>query len=282
MKSLNVGLASIGFVVLAGSVQAGNPQAQDFAACKDMFPNATVPEAASENVQNLCKVAGKQPIFAIRYNTDLKIPNWVAHKMTPAEAKGQTKRKRPKFTPDPDIIKADQAVDKSYKKSGYSRGHIVSAADMSWSLASYNDTFYFSNVVPQLQKFNAGVWLGMESKLRKIVKAKNQDIWDFSGVYGKVKSQTIIGTYPNNPTVPKCYYKIFVAQDATTKKHKVLAALYEWNDFTKQKTWAKSVTSLAQVNMRTGIDFLKGVPLEASYDAEFWGVPMPQNIGDCS
>jgi len=259
-----------------------NAIAQDFTACKAMFPGGIVPKPASRTVQNLCKITDNKAIFAIRFDTTRKTPNWLAHKLSPAEANGQTKRKRPKFSPDPDIISADQAIDKSYVKSGFSRGHIVPAADMSWSLASYKDTFRFSNVVPQMQRFNAGVWLGMEDKLRKLVKARNVDIWDFSGVYGQVQTEPSIGKYPNDPVVPKCFYKIFVAKDKDSQKYKVMTALYHWDDYTKLKTWAKSVTSLARVKMRTGIDFLEGLALEDTYDATFWGVKMPQNIGDCA
>lgn len=277
MKRLNMAIFSMAFIILASRAQA-----QDFSACLNMFPNQVIPKAASNTVQDLCKIVDGQAIFAIRYDTNRKIPNWAAHKLTPAEAKGQTKHTRPKFTPDPDIIRADQAVDKSYVKSGFSRGHIVSAADMSWSEASFKDTFHFSNVVPQKQKFNAGVWLGMEATLRKLVKAKDQDIWDFSGVYGQIETPATVGKSPNDPVVPKCYYKIFVAQDSTTKRYKVLAALYHWDDDSKLKTWVKSVTSLAQIKRRTGIDFLNDVPLEANYDPNFWGVVMPENKGDCS
>jgi len=275
-------ILSLGIVWLSLVVLATDSRADGFSACLDQFPGKAVPKPFSSTVQDLCKFADGQDIFAVRYDTTRKTPNWTVHKLTPAEANGQTKRNRPKFKTDPDIETDKQAIDDSYKGSGYSRGHIVAAADMSWNLKAYKTTFLFSNVVPQKQTFNAGVWLGMEKELRSLVKSKNIDIWGYSGVYGQVHIQPTIGTPPNAPVVPQCFYKIFVTQNKGNKKYKAIAALYHWDDYSQQKTWAKSITTLDQIKKRSGIHFLDGLDLEDSYDASFWGAPMPQTITDCS
>jgi len=236
-------------------------------------------------VQDLCKDADGTPIFAVRFDTTRKTPNWTAHSLSPeqmAKIKANSgKSKRPKFSPDPNLAGDAQALDKSYRKSGFSRGHIVPANDMSWSKTSYDATFHLSNVVPQKQTFNAGTWLGAEDAFRKYVKAKNVTMWNFSGVYGVVDSEPTIGVDPNNPTVPKCYYKVITAPQGAGEPYKVLALLFSWDDFGKRKTWVNAVTTLDVVEQRTGIDFLKGVSVEPDYDADYWGMPMPEKPGDC-
>jgi len=242
----------------------------------------------------VCKQADGQALFAIRYDTTRKTPNWAAHVLTPQRMAQITANsgtmKRPKFTPDADIAVDDQAVDKSYVKSGFSRGHIVPANDMSWSKAAYDTTFHFSNVAPQKQTFNAGTWLGEEDAFRTYVKAKGTPMWVFSGVYGAVEDDPatpdeiegpIIGTAPYTPNVPKCYYKIVVARPDPNAPYKVLSTLFDWNDFGKRKTWVNSITTLETVEARSGIDFLKGLAVESAYDSAYWAQEMPAFPGDC-
>jgi len=282
----------------AGGFEADGLGVDGFAACAGMFPGGVVPTAQSKTVQDLCKQlseqAGGQALFAICYDTTRKTPNWTAHVLTP-DLMGQITAnsgtmKRPKFTPDAQITTDDQAVDKSYVKSGYARGHIVPANDMSWDKAAYNATFHFSNVVPQKQHFNAGTWLGEEDAFRKYVASKNTPMWVFSGVYATVedapatpgeKEGPTIGSAPNTPIVPKCFYKIVVAQPQPNGPYKVLASLFDWNDYGKRATWVNSITTLQAVESRTGINFLKGLNVETTHDSAYWGNDMPDTPGDC-
>gem|GEM_PF-1331590 len=270
-----------------------------FTACRDQFPGDSVPqahvsEAKSQTIQDLCKRADGQSLFAIRYDTTRKTPTWTVHKLTPdlmAQIKANSGvQKRPRFTPDEAIEVDLQAIDRSYVRSVYARGHIVPANDMSWSKAAYDTTFHFSNVVPQKQTFNAGTWLGEEEAFRTYVATKNMPMWVYSGVYGtneddpqteNVTEGPTTGKAPNAPTVPTCFYKIIVAAPETGQPYKVLASLFRWNDYGKRKTWVESVSTLKTIQTRTGINFLAGLPLEADFDAAFWGVTMPETPSDC-
>ena len=277
----------------ASSLGPDNHGAGGFAACAGMFPGGVVPAPQSRTVLDLCKQAGEQALFAIRYDTTRKPPNWTAHVLTPNLMSQITANsgamKRPKFTPDAQITADDQAVDKSYVKSGYARGHIVPANDMSWDKAAYDSTFHFSNVAPQKQTFNAGTWLGEEAAFRTYVKTKNTPMWVFSGVYGAVeddpatpaKEGPTIGSTPNTPNVPKCFYKIIVAQPDPNGPYKVLASIFDWNDYGKRNTWVNSITTLQAVESRTGIDFFKGLNVETTHDSAYWGNDMPDTPGDC-
>ncbi|OEJ65360.1 hypothetical protein BEN30_14675 [Magnetovibrio blakemorei] len=294
MSAMALNHQAFGGERVLGPENAAPPVPAPFAACQDQFPGNTVPKAKSQTIQDLCKLADGQPLFAIRYDTARKIPTWTVHKLTPdlmAQIKANSGvLKRPKFTPD-EAIKADlQAIDKNYVRSGYARGHIVPANDMSWSKAAYDTTFHFSNVVPQKQTFNAGTWLGEEDAFRTYVAAKNVPMWIYSGVFGTNKDDPetknvtegpTIGTAPNAPIVPTCFYKIIVAAPEEGQPYKVLASLFRWNDYGKRNTWVESVSTLKTIQTRSGIDFLGGLPLEADFDATFWGVKMPETPGDC-
>jgi len=270
------------FAVMCMVSSVALARTQDFADCTDQFPGGIVPNAASSTIMDLCKVADGKAIFAVRFDTTRKTPNWAVHKLSRQDFDKLSSRKRPRFFPDSNVPANDQATDKSYTHSGYSRGHLVPAYDMSWHADAYHATFNLTNVVPQKQRFNAGTWLGMEAKLRNLVKDKNVTIWDFSGVYGQIQAEPTIGTEPHSPVVPKCYYKVIVTQTKADGPYKVLAALFHWNDFGKQKTWIKSITSLDHVQQRSGINFLQGLVIESPYDADFWEVAMPNSLADCA
>jgi len=275
-------------------IEAGGSEEGGFVACAGMFPGGVIPAPQSQTVLDLCKQAGGQVLFAIRYDTTRKTPHWTAHVLTPERMSQITANsgtmKRPQFTPDSQIPPDDQAIDKSYVKSGYARGHLVPANDMSWDIAAYDATFHFSNVAPQKQRFNAGTWLGEEDAFRKYVKAKNTPMWVFSGVYGTVEDDPAtpdthegptIGMSPNAPNVPKCFYKIVVAHPDPNGPYKVLASLFDWNDYGKRATWVNVITTLQVVETRTGIDFLKGLNVENTHDSAYWGNDIPDTPGDC-
>lgn len=55
-----------------------------------------------------------------------------------------------------------------YAKSGYDKGHLVPAEDMSWSKESLLSTFNYVNCVPQTSKLNRGKWRVEELKVHKL------------------------------------------------------------------------------------------------------------------
>jgi len=257
------------------------PSHNNFQKCLDIFPNRIVPTSISKTIIDMCKFASHKAIFAVRFDTTRKTPNWAVHKLIAQDIQNFAKRKRPRFFQDKSLEAKHQALDASYTHSGFSRGHIVPAYDMSWNRDAYKATFNLTNVVPQKQAFNAGPWLGMENAFRDLVRRKNTTIWDISGVYGEIKDKPVIGASPHAPTAPKCFYKIFIAKERGVPRFKVLAALFTWNDFGKRKTWHNSLTTLDQIQNRTGINFLQNIPVENSFDAQYWGVSAPQKPADC-
>lgn len=104
-------------------------------------------------------------------------------------------------------------------------------------------------------------------------------------MYGVAPGMPTLKDRPGNATVPKCFYKIVVAQtDAPggEKAYKAISAVFVNDDHDrKQKTWGRYLTTLERIEARTGIDFLAGLNIEAQYDADYWGVVMPEMPADC-
>ena len=105
--------------------------------------------------------------YTTSYNTNWLIPNWVVYDLTKKEVHGAFKSPKKLFEPDPQV-KGRSAQHSDYTNSGYSRGHMAPAADMKWSEQAMLESFYLSNVCPQLAELNAGVWEHLEKRCRAL------------------------------------------------------------------------------------------------------------------
>ena len=107
-------------------------------------------QAAAGFTQDPSKVA-----FSVSYDSDLKLPWWVAYSLTKEETYGYAKRGGKQFHQDT-RAHIHQAEYYDYKGSGWTKGHMAPAADFKWSDAAMDDTFNFTNVCPQAEALNAG------------------------------------------------------------------------------------------------------------------------------
>ena len=105
--------------------------------------------------------------YALIHDNDTKAATWVAQRMTTARLATVVKR-QDRFIPDPDIPKGSRAELDDYRGSGYDRGHMAPAADMRWSAQAMRESFYLSNMAPQVGVgLNRGLWSDLESMIRR-------------------------------------------------------------------------------------------------------------------
>ena len=102
--------------------------------------------------------------FTLSYDTAHKQARWVAYNHTLEKTKAKVKR-YDKFQIDPNLM-YPQATNSDYLKSGYDRGHLAPAADMAYSDITMIESFYFTNMSPQIPGFNRGIWKRLEELMR--------------------------------------------------------------------------------------------------------------------
>lgn len=73
------------------------------------------------------------------------------------------------YPADPELPEKYQFSVDPYKFSGYDHGHICPSADRLRSTDCNYQTFFITNMQPQYNKFNAGLWQEMESDVRNWV-----------------------------------------------------------------------------------------------------------------
>ena len=183
--------------------------------------------------------------YSLLYNEKYKQANWVAYELTREETNKIVERSN-KFISDPQINSVNN-FDKDYKASGYDRGHLAPAADMGWSASSMTESFYYSNMSPQLPGFNRGIWKKLEELVRTWA-IENKAVYVVTGPV-LAKGLPTIGY--NKIAVPNYYYKVIL--DYQKPNIKGIGFILP-NESSKSllQNYAVSIDSVEKV---TGIDF---------------------------
>lgn len=150
-------------------------------------------------------------------------PHWVVEHITPASlAMREGDRKGSSFLEDPSIPEKFQAKLKDYFRSGYDRGHQVPAADCKWSQRAMDETFYLSNMCPQVgEGFNRDYWAHFEDFCRRLTD-RYPSVRIVTGPLYLPKRDPQDGKWyvkyemignPPNVAVPTHFYKVIFAEE---------------------------------------------------------------------
>ncbi len=150
--------------------------------------------------------------YGFVYDETHEQAKWIAYCLTKSEAMGVLERSD-NFKEDP-LVKSGTATDIDYAKSGYDRGHLAPAADMRWSVQSMEESFFYSNMSPQLPSFNRGIWKKLEEEVRDWAVTLDSILI----VTGPVLSADLPKIGMNKVSVPKYYFKAIVDLKGTHSK----------------------------------------------------------------
>ncbi|KAM3428828.1 hypothetical protein MY4824_008588 [Beauveria thailandica] len=157
------------------------------------------------------------------YDRRTRNPHWVAEHITAASlARREADRKHSVFLEDPAIPPAFRAGLKDYFRSGYDRGHQVPAADAKWSQQAMDETFYLSNMCPQVgEGFNRDYWAHFEDFCRRLT-VRYPSVRVVTGPLYLPRKDPVddkwyvryemIGS-PPSVAVPTHFYKVIFAED---------------------------------------------------------------------
>ena len=206
--------------------------------------------------------------YALSYDEKHEQAEWVAYELTKKSIQVKNVKRTNDFRPDPKV-KTRSANDNDYRGSGYDRGHMVPAADMAFSEEAMSETFFMSNISPQVRAFNQGIWRELEEYTRDWA-------YDFKHLY--VVSGAIFDKRPNRigntgVSIPKAYYKVLL--DLAEPEKKAIGFLFP-NEVSYERinTFA---TSIDEIEAKTGIDFFPELleddlesKLESEFDMNLW------------
>lgn len=160
--------------------------------------------------QKIDKIINKE-IYTSYYSNSLKVPLYVVYYLS--NGGGNYSRAKLRF-----IEEKNTAKNSDYSKSGYDRGHLVSAEDFAYDYRKQSLTFSYYNCFPQTQSLNRGSWKVWETTIRNESKRWPLKIF-IGGIYGQKKIRGRIG-------IPDYCWKVVYNQ----KSGLILHALIFSND----------------------------------------------------
>ena len=219
--------------------------------------------------------------YCIGYNSILKASSWTAFKWYNNFSSNNKNWNRNRwkqgetfngyggtgdpFQPDPVLPESIRTNYNDYSGSGYQRGHLLGSADRLNSKEANGQTFYLSNIHPQLAGFNEqGIWYNLENFLRN-----SYDTSTFRDTLYVVKGGTISeGNYrmvgSNNKLVcPKYFYMAILSFAKKHAQHNGgYSAIAFWMEHQANidAVSSKYVITIDELEKRTGIDFFCNLP----------------------
>jgi endonuclease G len=200
-------------------------------------PVSKVPDKQS---QYMCKTG-----YALHYVYNNKLSEYAVEKVTRESIAGNFPRKD-EFREDPELPIQYRATLKDYTGSGYDRGHMAPAADLNSSAQAMSESFYLSNMMPQVPGNNRGIWKYAETYTRSWADA-------FGVIY------VITGTIVDNNSkeigtgvkVPSFIYKIVYVPST----NKSISLLFP-NEKLPVEDIPKYIVSIHEIEQFTGLVFL--------------------------
>ncbi|PQE08191.1 mitochondrial nuclease protein [Rutstroemia sp. NJR-2017a WRK4] len=205
------------------------------------------------------------------FDRRLRNPSWVAEHITPASLALQNgDRKHSYFVEDPSVPEKFRGKLKDYSRSGYDRGHQVPAADAKWSQEAMNDTFFLTNMCPQVgEGFNRDYWAHFEDFCRRLT-TRYPSVRIVTGpLYLPKRDPTdgkwrvtyeVIGN-PPNIAVPTHFYKVIFAEDGTTAGPVAVGAFVLPNAvIPNEKPLTDFEVPVEAVERASGLEFVSKLP----------------------
>lgn len=142
----------------------------------------------------------------------------------------------------------------------YARGHQLPSADRQCCYDANAQTFYGTNMTPQLNEHNEQIWADLEAKVRGYANTSDTT-YVVTGVVVSSSSKIQKDSYGKNVTVPDAYFKAIL-------KYSKSSTLGTWNAaafYLEHRAYSGSVSkehsmSIDELEEITGIDFFVNLP----------------------
>jgi endonuclease G len=214
-----------------------------------------------------------KPQYALSYNRDKGIPNWVSWHLDPSWMGGVQRQND--FRNDTTLPAGwYQVQGTDYSGSGFDRGHHCPSADRTDTIPDNSATFLMTNMMPQAPDNNQGPWEVLESYCRTLVSQGNE-LYIIAGGFGTGGSGSAGGTTNTiangHVNVPAQTWKVIIVlprntdgvDDASrvTTSTRTIAVIMPNQQGIRNNDWHNYRVSVDQVEALTGFDFFSNVPV---------------------
>ena len=218
--------------------------------------------------------------MALSYDEEYEQARWVAHVISKEVAFGNTERTND-FRIDP-LVSTGTAVEgdyfvkwenddneTQYKGFGYDRGHLAPSADFRWNQKALSESFFYSNMSPQVADFNRESWASLEAQIRQYAISNSTNLFVVTGpVLDNSLNRITNGV--NQIAIPEYYYKVVL----DTANLKAIGFLMP--NALCEKPLESYTKSVDEIEALTGLDFFPDLnepiinKLESEIDMRGW------------
>lgn len=226
--------------------------------------------------------------YALEWDNTKRHANWVAFTFDTTTSADNVKR-TDAWSVDPKLPAEMQVQESDHKNDGFDKGHLCASEDRVYLKEANEQTFYYSNMSPQLNDFNGGFWGKLEARVQTWGRSTADGVYDKvyvtkGGTLNKLlknfKGTTVNGGTPttdaNGFTIhglacPEYYFMAVLSHIAFLVPHKEGMTRNPSSDELKEY-----VVSVDKLEEETGIDFFCNLPdvleneVEAAYNLNDW------------
>ena len=143
----------------------------------------------------------------------------------------------------------------------YARGHQIPSADRMCCKAANEQTFYGTNIMPQMDEHNEGVWNRLESHVRSVAE-KSDTVYVVTGCVVEGSDELTSDSDGKAITVPVAFFKALLRYEKGSESAEWSGAAF----YTEHRNYGKKVElkslsmSIDELEKKTGLDFFVNLP----------------------
>ena len=217
--------------------------------------------------------------YALEWDNTKRHANWVAFTFDTTTSADNVKR-TDAWSVDPKLPAEMQVQESDHKNDGFDKGHLCASEDRVYLKEANDQTFYYSNISPQLNDFNGGFWRKLETRVQTWGRSTADGVYDKvyvtkGGTLNKLlknfKGTTVDGGTPttdaNGFTIhglacPEYYYMAVLSQKDDVF-HAIAFLVPHKEGMTENPSsdeLKEYVVSVDKLEEETGIDFFCNLP----------------------
>jgi len=192
----------------------------------------------------------KNAAYTVGYSETKSNPLWSAYQLGADQGHKCDRLKRFRT----DDRTETRVTHDAYNSTGYDRGHMAPSDNIGsrYGCEAQNETYFMSNITPQLPSLNQKSWLGLEM----LEASYPEDFGQVWVITGPIFDPVWLNLLCSGVELPVSFYKIIVRD--IDEKPSVLAVIFDQN--TKPGVELSTlVTTVDEIERRTGIDFLSSL-----------------------
>ena len=205
--------------------------------------------------------------YSLEYDTDKRHPRFVCFTFD-EKTSAKTVRRSDAWAWDPQVP-TQFSTEYMFKNSGYDRGHMVASSDRLFSREANQQTFYYTNMSPQLGELNQKFWSKLEQQVQDW--GRNSQLRDILYVAkgGTIRDDQIEGNKVKGAIVVPKYYWMALVQKKGSSYHGI-GFLVEHREYAKGADIRSVALSIDELEAKLGMDLFHNFPddIEQQFEAE--------------